>query len=260
MDKISKNKIRQIASLKQKKVREGEKLFVAEGEKLTNEILLSKLEIKTLVALKEWITSNEKLLKNKIELLEASEEELLRISSLKTPNKVLAVVKIPEIKFNAETLKNKLTLVLDDIQDPGNFGTIIRLADWFGIENIICSESTVELYNPKTIQASMGAILRVNVFYFNLNNFLSEINQLLQLPVYGTFLSGENIFKTSLSPSGLIVMGNESKGISPRVASFINNRITIPSFSQHVEKTESLNVSIATAIICSEFKRRISSL
>jgi TrmH family RNA methyltransferase len=134
------------------------------------------------------------------------------------------------------------------------------LADWFGIENIICSENTVELYNPKTIQASMGAILRVNIFYLNLNNLFSEINRSLQLPVYGAFLSGENIFKAELSSSGLIVMGNESKGISSKVASFINKRITIPSFSQHVEKTESLNVSIATAIICSEFKRRIFGL
>ncbi len=256
MNKISKNQIRQIILLKQKKLRNEKKLFVAEGEKLVHEILLSNLEIKTIVAIKEWIITNEKLLKNKIEVLEATEEDLLRISSLKTPNKVIAVIEIPKIKFIAENLKNKLTLVLDDIQDPGNFGTIIRLADWFGIENIICSENTVEVYNPKTIQATMGAILRVNIFYLNLNEFFLENKENIQLPVFGAFLTGENLFKTELSPSGLIVMGNESKGISSKIASFINRRMTIPSFSQRIDKTESLNVSIATGIICSEFKRR----
>lgn len=256
MNKISKNQIRQIILLKQKKLRNEKKLFVAEGEKLVHEILLSNLEIKTLVAIKEWIITNEKILKNKIEVLEATEEDLLRISSLKTPNKVITVIEIPKIKFNTENLKNKLTLVLDDIQDPGNFGTIIRLADWFGIENIICSENTVELYNPKSIQASMGSILRVNVFYFNLRDFFLENIEKLKLPVFGAFLTGENIYKSDLSSSGLIVMGNESKGISSKIASFINRRITIPSSSLRFEKTESLNVSIATGIICSEFKRR----
>jgi TrmH family RNA methyltransferase len=256
MNKIGKNKIRQIALLKQKKFRDAEKLFVVEGEKLVNEILLSKFDVKTVVGANEWLISNEKLLKKEFEILEANEEGLLRISSLKTPNKVLAVVKMPDYELNTETLNKKLTLVLDGLQDPGNFGTIIRLADWFGIENIICSENTVELYNPKTIQASMGAIIRVNVFRLNLNNFFIDIAQHSPLPVYGTFLSGENIFEADLSRSGIIVMGNESKGISPQVASFVNKRITIPSFSQQVEKTESLNVSIATAIICSEFKRR----
>jgi len=257
MNKISKNQVKHLVSLKNKKVRDEENLFVAEGEKLIGEILLSNFKIKTLVAIKEWIVSNEKLLKEETEILEAKEEDLLRMSSLKTPNKVLAVVKIPNFKFDFNSLRDKLTIVLDNIQDPGNFGTIIRLADWFGIEQIICSNNTVELYNPKTIQSSMGAILRVKIFYFNLPDFLLEIKEKTTLSIYGTFLIGDIIFKTDLSQSGIIVMGNESKGISKEVASFVKKRITIPSFTERVEKTESLNVALATAIICSEFKRRV---
>jgi RNA methyltransferase, TrmH family len=253
--KISKNKIKQIASLKQKKTRDDENLFIAEGEKIVTELLLSNRYIEIIAATADWLNENQKKLKNSKEIFELNNEELERVSSLKTPNNVIAVIRKFENKFNINNLHNKLTLVLDHIQDPGNLGTIIRLADWFGIQNIICSENNAELYNPKVIQATMGAFLRVNVYYNDLETFFQNNIKSLQMPVYGAFLNGENIYTTKLSSSGFIIMGNESKGISSKLEKFITQKITIPNFTKNPEKSESLNVSIATAIVCSEFMR-----
>ena len=254
--KISKNQLKQIAFLKEKKFREREGLFVAEGEKIVEELIHSDFEIISILASNGWLTENEKLLKkiNSNKVFEITSIELQKISSLKTPNQVVAIVKVPEATLENSKLENKLTLVLNNIQDPGNLGTIIRLADWFGIETIICSENTVELFNPKVIQATMGAFLRVNVFYKNLIAFFEDINA--KIPVYGAFLDGNNIYNETLSESGIIVMGNESKGISDEISKYITHKITIPTFTNKPDKTESLNVSVATAIICSEFKRR----
>jgi TrmH family RNA methyltransferase len=166
----------------------------------------------------------------------------------------LAVFKQPRYEYNPEVLKDSLCLALDDVQDPGNLGTIVRLADWFGIEDIFCSQGTADVYNPKTIQATMGAIARVRVHYCDL---VSLIGSLKDIPVYGTFLDGDNMYNKSLSANGLIVMGNEGKGVSPEVGSLINERLYIPNYPTGRTTSESLNVAIATAIVCSEFRRRI---
>jgi RNA methyltransferase, TrmH family len=252
---ISKQKLKYFISLKQKKYRESEKLYLAEGEKIVKELLLSRNNVIFLAALPDWIDQNKYFLhKNIKETGEINQEELERLSSLSTPNKVLAVVPIEEKKYVKEEVTNELSIVLDNIQDPGNFGTIIRLADWFGIKNVFCSPDTVDLYNPKTIQATMGAFLRVKVHYKDLLSLFEEFPESSNFKIYGTYLNGNNIYETNLSNKGFIVMGNESKGISPDYQKSILNKLTIPGGSE--EKSESLNVSIATAIVCSEFFRR----
>jgi len=256
MSKISNNQIKQINSLKHKKIREKQNFFISEGEKIVDELLSSSFQIRTIIALKDWIELNGgKISDRNIEILQASKEELSRLSLFKTPNKVLAIAAIPRYDLNYNTLKNKITLVLDNIQDPGNLGTIIRLADWFGIQNIICSENSVDIFNPKVIQATMGAFLRVKVFYQNLIVLLNEVKKNYKIPVYGAFLNEKNIYITLLPSEALIVFGNESKGISYSLVNLIDERITIPSFNPNKMKTESLNISIAAAIICSEFRR-----
>ncbi len=255
MLKISTKQIKQIIALKKKQNREKKLLFIAEGEKIVSELLTSKYYITTIVAVDEWIHNNHEQINKSIELLKSNSEELARISSMKTPNKVLAVVKMPEPDFKINDINNQLSIVLDNIQDPGNLGTIIRIADWFGIEHVICSKNSAELYNPKVLQATMGAFLRVKVIYTELTDFFKEVKKNCRLPVYGTFLKGKNIYTETLSIPGIIVMGNESKGISPGLVGFIDEKITIPSFNSKIYKTESLNVSMATAIICSEFKK-----
>jgi TrmH family RNA methyltransferase len=253
-ERISKIKIKDAVLLKQKKHRDELNVFVAEGEKIAGEVLQSDLKIKAVIGTNEWLRKNNSLLKQaQYNVFEVNDDELIRISNLKTPNKVLVVIEIPEENNGIVCFKNKLSIVLDDIQDPGNLGTIIRLADWFGIENVICSEKSADVYNPKVIQASMGAFLRVKVHYKDLAVFFNEVDT--SLPVYGAYLEGNNIYNEKLHNSGLLVMGNESKGISKTVSQFITNKITIPSFSMNDTQSESLNVSVATAIICSEFRR-----
>jgi TrmH family RNA methyltransferase len=177
-----------------------------------------------------------------------------RISGLVNPSTVLAVIEYPNYEVKHSELLESLTLVLDDIQDPGNLGTIIRLADWFGIDNIVCSLGSADAFSPKVVQASMGAISRVKVAYCNIPDFLREIKG--AMPVYGTFMDGSDIYTTSLKPKGLIVMGNEGSGISREVELFITSKLRIPNFAKNRESVESLNVAMATAIICSEFRRR----
>jgi RNA methyltransferase, TrmH family len=177
-----------------------------------------------------------------------SESELKKISALATPNTCLAVFKIPS---NETIIESGLIVALDSVRDPGNLGTILRLCDWFGIQQLICSNETVDIYNPKVIQATMGSIARVNVNYIDLKSFITKTH----LPVFGTFMDGDNIYKTTLPQEGIIVMGNEANGISEELELLIQNRLTIPRFGD-LQKTESLNVATATSIILSEFKRR----
>ncbi|MDR1984802.1 MAG: RNA methyltransferase [Prevotellaceae bacterium] len=245
---ISKSKIKQIKSLEYKKFRDETGLFVAEGEKLINEILQSNIEIESLFCLPAAKLPEN----NKTEII--SENEMKRISFLKTPSSAFAVVKIPNKKIDINKINNSLSIVLDNIQDPGNLGTIMRLCDWFGIQNIICSHKTTDCFSPKTVQATMGAICNVNVFYVDLNGFFNMIDQ--NINIYGTFLEGENIYNAKLSAHGLIIMGNEGKGISTETEKFVTKKLCIPCFSDNAIKPESLNVSVATAIVCSEFKRR----
>jgi len=249
---LSKNKIKYLQSLKIQKFREIHRRFIAEGDKLVKELINSDLVVEEIFGLNDWII--EVNIPKNICVCEVNTSELERISNLKTPNKVVAVVKIPNNVNEYINYQNDLVLLLDNIKDPGNLGTIIRIADWFGIKSIICSENTVEVYNPKVIQATMGSISRVKVFYKNLIKYLTSIPT--TTPVYGSILNGEDIYSCELTTNGIIIIGNESNGISEDLYPFIDKRIKIPMYNNSSEnKAESLNASIATAIICAEFKR-----
>lgn len=248
---LSKNKIKYIRSLELKKNRKEEQVFLAEGHKLVED-LMGHFPCPLLVATSSWLLQQGKI--EAEEIIEVTQEELDKVSLQKAPQGVLAVFKQPQYELQPEVLKHSLCLALDDVQDPGNLGTIIRLADWFGIEHIFCSMGTVDVYNPKTIQATMGAIARVKVHYCDL---VSLIRSLKDIPVYGTFLDGDNMYEKSLSTNGLIVMGNEGKGVSPEVGGLINERLYIPNYPLNRVTSESLNVAIATAVVCAEFRRQV---
>lgn len=247
---LSKNKIKYIHSLELKKTRREEQVFLAEGPKLVGD-LLGHFTCRFLAATSSWHQEHTDIQAN--EIAEVSQDELSKASLLKTPQQVLAIFEQPQHDFKPEIVHRSLCLALDDIQDPGNLGTIIRLADWFGIEHIICSSNTVDVYSPKTIQATMGAIARVKVHYTSLPDF---IRSLKDVPVFGTFLDGKNMYEQPLSANGLIVMGNEGNGIGKEVESLINRKLYIPNYPQGNETSESLNVAIATAVICAEFRRQ----
>lgn len=247
---LSKNKIKYIRSLELKKNRKETQTFLAEGHKLVGD-LLEYFPCRFLAATSQWLHTHPKVQAD--EIAEVSEEELSRISLLKSPQEVLAVFEQPHYPFNPMIAKEELCLALDDVQDPGNLGTIVRIADWFGIRHIFCSAGTADIYNPKTVQATMGAIARVQLHYCNLSETISLLSD---VPVFGTFLDGENIYTQNLSRCGIIVMGNEGKGISPEISKLINRKLLIPNFPKDSKTSESLNVAVATAITCSEFRRR----
>ena len=254
---LSKSQISFINSLKQKKYREEHQLFIAEGAKIVPELLNSDIVVKQVYATSEFLRNN--AIPATIERFEIKENELERISSLTKANEVLAVCEIPKYKLNSDDLKGKLTLVLDDIKDPGNLGTIIRIADWFGIENIVCSSETADAFNSKVVQATMGSIARIKIHYCDLTSFVQQQITNNQQRIYGALLEGKNIYNEKLSSEGLIVIGNESRGISEDVQKLITDKISIPSFSHYKTnegQAESLNAAIATSIICSEFRRR----
>ena len=255
---LSKAQIQFVNSLKLKKYRAEHQFFIAEGTKIVSEILQSDYAVHALFALPEWLHKNkDHTAKIKTVCTEVTEHELKKISCLSTPHEVLCVVKMKSELLNANELNTQLTLALDDLQDPGNLGTIIRIADWFGISTIICSQQTVDVYNPKVIQATMGSFLRIKIVYADLGEVLSVANK-NSTNVYGALLNGENVYSTQLSRNGIIVLGNESKGISDKLVPHINKKILIPSFAkkQNEMEIDSLNVSIAAAILCSEFVRR----
>lgn len=239
---VSKNQIKLISSLHQKKFRQSLNLFIAEGQKVIQELLDANFVLEHLYQT-ESLFSN--IIGDKKTLIEFN--DLKKISALTVPNNCLAVFQTPNPK---PIIERGLLIALDDIRDPGNFGTILRLCDWFGIEQVLCSKATVDLYNPKVIQATMGSVARVNINYLNLKPFLENT----KLPVFGTFMEGENIYKTDLPNDGIIVLGNEANGISSEIETMINRRLTIPRFG-NLQKTESLNVATATAIVLSEFRR-----
>ena len=248
---LSKNKIKYIRSLELKKNRKEEKAFVAEGHKLVGD-LLGHFPCRLLIATRAWLERNPEV--DATEIIEVTQEELTRASLQKTPQEVLAIFGQPTYEMQPEVISDHLCLALDDVQDPGNLGTIIRLADWFGIEHIFCSQGTVDVYNPKTIQATMGALARVKLHYCHLPSLVASLRD---VPVYGTFLDGENMYGKALSAHGLIVMGNEVNGIGEEVAKLVNERLYIPNYPPQRETSESLNVAVATAIICAEFRRRL---
>lgn len=240
---LSKNQIKLISSLQQKKYRFANQLFFAEGIKVIQELVKSNFELEHLYTTQEDFKEIRSDKRTRI-----TESELNKISALSTPNTCLAVFKIP---LESKSADSGLILALDSVRDPGNMGTILRLCDWFGIKQLICSKETVDIYNPKVVQATMGSIARVNVNYVDLKTFIEKS----KLPVFGTFMNSENIYKTTLSQEGIIVMGNEANGISESIEKLVTKRITIPRFGD-VQITESLNVATATAIILSEFRRQ----
>ena len=244
---ISKNQLKYIRQLEQKKYRRREGLFVAEGTKVVGD-LLQRYRPEAVFATADWQAPAG------ITPQLVTDDELRRISFLQHPQQVLALFPLPSVNSLPSSVNSELSLALDGVQDPGNLGTIIRIADWFGISTIICSEDTVDAWNPKVVQATMGSIARVNIIYNNLPEFLDSLPA--DFPVYGTFLDGENIYTQELTREGLIIMGNEGNGISDAVRAKVNRRLLIPDFHQG-ETADSLNVAIATAITCSEFRRRL---
>ncbi|MEC4004648.1 RNA methyltransferase [Flavobacterium sp. SUN052] len=239
---VSKNQIKLITSLQQKKYRQSHQLFIAEGVKVIQELLQSNFVLEHLYVTENIFEAIDTSKKTPIQ-----ESDLKKITCLATPNNCLALFKIPK----AKTTNNKgLKVALDDVRDPGNLGTIIRLCDWYGVEELVCSEQTVDVYNPKVVQATMGSISRVNVTYLNLERYIQETN----LPVFGTFMDGKNVYKENLPQEGILVLGNEANGISKNLENLISNKLAIPRFG-NLQQTESLNVATATAIFLSEFKR-----
>lgn len=239
---LTKNQIKYITQLKQKKYRDLNNVFVAEGFKVINELLQSNLKL-----IQIYTNSTLDFKIGKEYVTEISTDELKKISSLTTPNECLALF---EMMTPKQPHNKGLKVALDNVRDPGNFGTIIRLCDWFGIDDLICSKETVDMYNPKVVQATMGSLTRVNIHYTDLSTFLQNTKE----PIYGTFMDGANIYKTDLLTDGIIVMGNEANGISTEIARLVTSKIAIPRFGK-LQQTESLNVATATAIILSEFKR-----
>lgn len=254
---ISKQKIKDIHSLRLKKYRDQSGLFVGEGRKAVRE-LLQTFECAYIAATQDWIDNNRHLISNSTSFDIVSEGELAKASLVETPQQVVGVFRKRDAALpEAEVLKSQLCLALDTVQDPGNIGTIVRLARWFGIDRIVCSLECADVYSPKVVQATMGALGKVNIGYTDLPQFLGALPK--DVPVYGTFLDGENIYDTSLTNHGVIVMGNEGNGISAAVAQKISQRLYIPPYPAGTPAIESLNVGVAAAIVCAEFRRRQST-
>ena len=241
---ISKNQIKLITSLSQKKYRQKHKLFIAEGVKVVGEFLASSFELETLFCIDGFDSevSDQKIVR-------ISENDLKKISSLKTPNKMLGLFRIPTQKPQKNS---NLIMALDAVNDPGNLGTIIRLCDWFGVDQIICSNDTVDSFNQKVVQASMGSLTRVSILYLDLANYLTNTN----LPAFIADMDGVNVYNTQLPKEGILVMGNEANGVSEKIKQLVTTKIAIPRFGA-IQETESLNVATASAILLSEFRRGI---
>lgn len=244
---MTRSEIQLVRSLSDKRGRSEHGLFVAEGAKLIGELRRSDLRIRRIFATEGLFEG--------LEVECVTEKEMERLSLLKTPSNSLALVEIPRYRLDAAHVGQRLTLALDDVQNPGNLGTIIRLADWFGIGEILCSPATADCFNPKVVQATMGAILRVRVHYVELAPLLAQAAA-RGVPVYGTFLEGENLYDTQLGRGGIIVMGNEGRGVRPDVAQAVTRKLFIPPFPAERRASESLNVAMATGIVCAEFRRR----
>lgn len=245
---MTKAEIQFVRSLADKRTRDSEHLFVAEGYKLVDEIRQSKLRIRTIYTTRNDVVGHNIVLVDK--------REMERISQLNTASDILAVVEQPRYALSLNELKSKLSLALDGVQNPGNMGTIVRLADWFGIDHIICSRECADLYNPKVVQATMGALLRVKVHYVdNLSSLLGEAKR-AGMAIYGTLLDGNNIYHETLSAEGIIVMGNEGRGLSDECRNTLTHKLLIPPYPADAPTSESLNVAMATGIILSEFRRK----
>ena len=252
---ISKNTIKLIKSLAIKKIRAKENLFLVEGDKIVAEVLESKFQVEKLYATSTFIVKNESRIKNSRIVTEVNREDINQASLMKNPQNSIAICTLPAEKELPERIDSNLSIYLDEIQDPGNLGTIIRICDWFGIELLFCSPKTADLFNPKVIQASMGSFCRVKVWHTDFEP-VAQVAHKSGLSILGAFLNGENIYEQQLPPRVLLVMGNEGNGISAEIENKIERKIKIPEFNKIAKSAESLNVSVATAIICSELKRQ----
>lgn len=252
---LSKNKVKYIRSLDLKKFRNEQNAFVVEGNKMVAD-MLPYFECELLLAKPCWMATQGDLPAK--ELLVADEDDIRKASFLKNPQDVLAVFKRPAWSLDEVRPEDELVLALDGVQDPGNLGTIIRLADWFGIRHLLCSPDTADVFNPKTVQATMGALARVQVHYTSLETYLKDRLSSVPAPVplYGTFLDGENLYTKPLTGHGILIMGNEGNGIRPEIEELVNEKLYIPNYPPEEATSESLNVAIATAIVCAEFRRR----
>lgn len=255
---LSKQITKIIQNLEKKKFREKYNLFKIEGEKLVAELLRSPLAVHAIIAYPEWIQANGHLL-GKTQVLETDEKGMKAISNFQSLPHVMALAEIPNHPYRPDEVAGTLSLVLNGIQDPGNLGTILRIADWFGVSHLLCDRDCASIYNPKCVQASMGAIFRVHAYYLDLPETIRQLKA-KGMPVFGTFLDGENIYTSPLPSQGLIIMGNEGKGIAEDIGQLADFRLTIPNFTPTGASSESLNVGVATGIILSEFKRRIYKL
>jgi RNA methyltransferase, TrmH family len=249
---LSKNNIKLIKSLAQQKNRAETGLFVVEGDKIVSELLASEFPVRHIYCTQKW---EHHLIGSSVAYTLITDQELERISQQKSPNQVLAVAEILDYQFSSPEIPNDFLVLLDDVQDPGNLGTFLRVCNWYGFNQVFCSENTVDCFNPKVIQASMGAIFRVKVFYRDLESLIREYRESFTLPICGAMLEGIPVHKFDFSEGGLIILGNESRGISEEVRSMLTHRITIPSYPAEKRDMESLNVATAGAIILHEIRR-----
>lgn len=245
-----------VKSLSIKKNRKDAGVFVAEGTKCVEDLLASSCDVKEIFAVKGWLTDTTAAIPPSVGVSEVTDRELKAMSELTTANQVIAVIAIPNRRFEIADLKDKLVIGLDDIQDPGNLGSILRLCDWFGIFDVIASRGTVDCFNAKVVQATMGSIGRVRVHYRDdLARTVAQIKA-IGMPLFATTLEGDSIYQVRLPTAALILFGNESAGLSPDLLAYCSYRVRIPRFNSNIDKAESLNVAIATGIVCSEFRRR----
>lgn len=251
---LSKHLTNVVQNLEKRKFRDKYNLFKVEGEKMVEELFRSGWQVETLIARDEWLQQHAGSLPD-ADVVEVDEREMKAVSHFTTPPAVIALARVPAPPVPPADWRQRLSLALNGIQDPGNFGTILRLCDWFGVRDVFCDADCAGLFNPKVVQASMGAIFRVRVHYTDLPALLAR-EASPALPCYGTFLRGEDLYGTPLSPRGIILMGNEGRGISPSIAPLVTRRLTIPRFVEGEASSESLNVSVATAIVLAEFKRQ----
>jgi len=253
---ISKSTIKLIKSLALKKYRIKENLFLVEGDKIVTEVLNSDYSVEKLFATNSYFSLNEQICKKAKSFIEVSHKDIINASLLNSPQNSLALCSVKIHTFYQNEIGNNLSIYLDDIQDPGNLGTILRICDWYKVENLFCSPKTVDIYNPKVIQASMGSFSRVNTYSIPFEQ-VANMAKSSSMPLYGAFLQGENIYKEKLPQRAILVVGNEGKGIQKEIEVMIDKKIKIPEFSTDKISAESLNVSVAMAIICSEFKRQL---
>lgn len=251
---LSKQLTNVVQNLEKKKFREKYNLFLVEGGKLVDELITSGITVNRLIARESWLNERENDI-GAIQCVQVTEREMQRLSNFKSLPEVIALAEIPSYEWKKEEVVRSLSLVLNGIQDPGNLGTILRTCDWFGVERVFCDRDTVSAFNPKTVQASMGAVFRTKVFYLDLPQLLQQLVS-PEFPCWGTYLEGEDIYTGTLAPQGLIVLGNEGGGISEEVGQWVSRRLTIPRIPRREQGAESLNVGVAAGIVLSEFRRR----